>query len=91
MIACRITDPAELALPAVGLVELLDPETHQTILVDTASAAVRAAFAAQSAEIRQKQERIFARSAIDLLDISTDKPYAEAVRLLFRRRALRRH
>ena len=91
VIACRITDPAELALPAVGLVELLDPETHQTILVDTASAAVRAAFAAQSAEVRQKQERIFARSAIDLLDISTDKPYAEAVRLLFRRRALRRH
>lgn len=91
VIACRITDPAEVTLPNVGIVELLDPETHQTMLVDTAAPDVRQAFEACVAETTQRQNRIFLRSGIDLLEIATDKPYVNAVRELFRRRALRRH
>ena len=91
VIACRITDPAELELPNAGIVELLDPETCQTVLVDTASPDVRRAFAEAAATRRQQEARAFLRAGIDLLDIETDKPYVDAVRTLFRRRALRRH
>ena len=91
LIACRITDPAEEALPNVGLVELADPETHQTLLVDTADASLRKAFADRARARRAEQESIFRRTGIDLLDLSTDKPYVNAVRTLFRKRALRRH
>ncbi len=91
LIACRITDPAEEELPNVGLVELADPETHQTLLVDTADASLRKAFADRARARRAEQESIFRRTGIDLLDLSTDKPYVNAVRTLFRKRALRRH
>lgn len=87
LIACRIADPAERTLPNVGLVELIDPETHETLLVDTASAAVRRAFAADWAERRAEQDRRFRRLGIDVLDLFTDQPYVQAVRALFRRRA----
>lgn len=90
VIACRVSDPAEAALPNVGLVELWDPETHRVHLVDTASAAVRRAYAQDAHAHRAEQERAFLRAGVDLLDLSTDKPYIDAVRGLFRRRAARR-
>ena len=89
VIACRISDPAEAVLPNVGLVELLDPETHEVLLVDTASAAVRAQFAREAHARRAAQARLFVRAGVDLLDLSTDQPYIQAVRELFRARALR--
>ncbi len=91
VIACRVTDPAEETLPNVGLVELLDPETHQTLLVDTADATVREAFAKSVAEVREGQIKGFRRAGIDVLELSTEASYVDAVRALFRRRALRRH
>ncbi len=90
VIACRITDPAEGVLPNVGLVELLDPETHETVLVDTADRAVREAFQAQVAQLREAQTKTFRRAGVDLLELSTDAPYIDAVRELFRRRAHKR-
>lgn len=90
VIACRVTDPAELTLPNVGIVELLDPERNHTILVDTSSPEVRQQFAVAAAERRLSEERMLLRARIDLLNVATDKPYVDAVRELFRRRALRR-
>lgn len=90
LIACRVTDPAELHLPNVGLVEMWDPETHETLLVDTASAATREAFAQNAATRHEAQARLFRRMGVDLLDLFTNEPYIQAVRTLFRRRALRR-
>ncbi|MBQ9694293.1 MAG: DUF58 domain-containing protein [Kiritimatiellae bacterium] len=91
VIACRITDPAERELPNVGIVELLDPESNQTLLVDTSSPLIRQRFAAEAEANRQRESRLFLRAGIDLLDIDTDQPYIDAVRDLFRCRALRRH
>lgn len=91
VIACRVTDPAEVNLPDVGIVELFDPETQQTLLVDTASPEVRKHFAKMAEEQRTAESKRFVRAGIDLLDITTDQPYVDAVRELFRRRALRRH
>lgn len=90
VIACRVSDPAEADLPNVGLVELLDPETHATVLVDTASAAVRARYAAEASARREAERKAFLRAGADVLDLSTAEPYIDAVRALFRRRALRR-
>ncbi len=90
VIACRITDPAEVDLPDVGLVELLDPETQEALLIDTSNRAIREAFQAHVAQQKQSQLKAFRRSGVDLLDISTDTPYIDAVRELFRRRAHRR-
>ena len=87
LVCVPVSDPAESELPNVGLVELEDPETGELALVDTASAAVRRAFAAAAATDVEALTRFFKRNAIDTLSISTDRGYIDEVRGLFRRRA----
>ena len=90
MICVPVSDPAESALPDVGLVELEDPETGELALVDTSSAAVRRAFSAKADEEKEDLRRFFLKTGIDTLPISTDRPYVDAVRALFKRRARKR-
>ncbi len=90
MICVEVSDPAENALPDVGLVELEDPETGEMTLVDTSSARVRREFAARAAAEKEELKRFFAKSALDTISVSTDRPYVDDVRALFRRRARKR-
>ena len=90
LICVPVSDPAESALPDVGLVELEDPETGALVLVDTSSAKVRRAFAACAASETEDLRRFFLRTGIETLPIATDRPYIDAVRALFRRRARKR-
>lgn len=90
MICATVSDPAESALPDVGLVELEDPESGALALVDTSDRSVRAAFAEASRKKTEDTKRFFAKSAIDTLDLATDRPYIDEVRALFKRRANKR-
>lgn len=89
LIACTVSDPREAALPDVGLVELQDPESGDLFLVDTSSRRVRAEFAEQAAAERAALLTTLRRCGIDTLDISTERPYLDDVRRLFRRRQMR--
>ena len=89
-ICTPVSDPAESELPDVGLVELEDPETGELTLVDTSSAKVRRAFAARAAAEREELRRFFVKTGIDTMPISTDRPYVDEVRRLFKRRARKR-
>ena len=90
MVCVPVSDPAESELPDVGLVELEDPETGELALVDTSSRAVRRRFAEQAAKEREELRRFFLKNGIDTLAVSTDRPYIDEVRGLFRRRARKR-
>ncbi len=90
LICVPVSDPAESALPDVGLVELEDPETGALVLVDTSSAKVRRAFAARAASETEELRRFFLKTGIETLPIATDRPYIDAVRALFKRRARKR-
>ena len=90
VICVPVSDPAEAHLPDVGLVELEDPETGALSLVDTSSAAVRSAFAANAAAEGEELRGFFLKTGIDTLAVSTDKPYIDGVRALFKRRARKR-
>ena len=90
VICVTVADPAESALPNAGLVELEDPETGEIVLADTSSASVRKAFAAAAEEEAAKRAGFFRRSGIDVLSLATDRPYIDAIRALFKRRARRR-
>ena len=87
MVCVPVGDPAERNLPDVGLVELEDPETGELALVDTSSAKVRKAFAERAEAEEEELRRFFLKTGIDTLSISTDRPYIDAVRSLFKRRA----
>jgi uncharacterized protein (DUF58 family) len=92
LIAVRIGDLREEAMPASGLVELEDAETGRRLLLDTFSSPVRAAYA-EAAQKRREALRQLARSSrVDLIEVSTDGGHLDALVRFFqmRERRLRR-
>lgn len=88
VIAVSITDPRERALPDVGLIELTDPETGKSMLIDSGSRAVREAYSAEM-ERRRTEVKSFLRSTgIDEIPMSTDGDYVEPIVKFFRKREL---
>jgi uncharacterized protein (DUF58 family) len=87
--AVRIVDPREEILPAVGLLAIEDAETGRRLVVDTSSAALRAALA-DSAQQRRDAVRQMTRSArVDLIEVSTDGSHLDALVRFFEQREKR--
>ena len=75
VIAVPVRDRVEMAMPAVGLIEVQDAETGQIMLVDTSSRRFRSQYGSRSAR-RFDELRSTLRSVnVDLIPITTDKPY----------------
>ena len=90
VVCIPVGDPAERELPLAGLAELEDPETGELVLVDTTDRKVRAQFAAVAAAEQEHLLRYFARTGIDHVAVTTDQPYIQGIRALFKRRAAKR-
>ncbi|MGN0853502.1 MAG: DUF58 domain-containing protein [Kiritimatiellia bacterium] len=90
VVCIPVGDPAESELPDVGLAELEDPESGELLLVDTSDAEVRRQFARTARDAVEQRDRFFARSGIDNVPVATDRPYINAIRALFKRRADKR-
>jgi len=88
-IAVSITDPAEMELPAAGLVTVRDPEGAGVTVVDIADPKVRAEAAARTARDREAVRRLFTRHGVDHMPLSTAVSYMEPVLRFFRTRARR--
>jgi uncharacterized protein (DUF58 family) len=92
LIALRITDPREMDLPAVGLLELEDAESGERLLLDTNSAEVREAYAKTARRRAEALKQTANSGGIDLVEISTDGGHLDALLRFFklRERRLRR-
>jgi uncharacterized protein (DUF58 family) len=89
LIAIRIGDPRECAMPSVGLLQVEDLETGQRLLLDTSSRQVREGYG-QAAERRRAAIAQLMRSArIDLIEVSTDGGHLDALIRFFRLRERR--
>ncbi len=89
IVAVRATDPAELDLPDLGLVELEDAETQEVRLVDTGSRRVRNLYAARQRRRHQEGKRQLQRLGLDLVDLRTDLDFVRPLVEFFRTRAAR--
>ena len=89
LIAATITDPRELELPNIGMVELRDAETGERLLVDTASAAARERFNTTARKRHQAMKEQLAHLGIDQIDVHTDRDYLRDLVAFFRARELR--
>lgn len=85
-IAIHLNDPREEALPDVGLIDLTDPETGETIVIDTSSRAARHAYEHSAMEQRRHVDDIFRRVRADRIQIHTDQGYVEPLIRFFRKR-----
>jgi len=89
IIPVTITDPRELQLPKIGMIELEDAETGEEILIDTYDPEVRNTFGHLSSGERKRRDSLFKRMDIDPIDIMTDRSYVEPLMNFFRMRANR--
>ena len=89
VIPMTITDPRELELPNVGLVELEDTETGERILLDTFDSDVRKAYRALALQEQAEREKLFRSMKLDVINIRTDQPYLQTLISFFRKRASR--
>ncbi|QHJ01465.1 DUF58 domain-containing protein [Xylophilus rhododendri] len=92
VIAVRLVDPLEQALPDVGLLTLRDAETGEQMLVDTHDRVFRQRFARAAAAREEKLRESFAVAGADALELSTTCDLADAIARFaeLRRRRARR-
>jgi uncharacterized protein (DUF58 family) len=89
VICCPITDPHEITLPDVGLIELEDAETGELMVVDTHSAALRDSFAKAAQQESEALLTMLRKNKVDHIALSTARPIVDDVRKLFRQRQMR--
>ncbi len=90
LIAMTLQDRRETALPNVGLIELQDAETGESVIVDTRSAAARQLYAELKQRAEAERRHMFRASQVDNIDIRTDEPYVKPLLRFFRQRGARR-
>lgn len=75
VIAVEVTDPAEVSLPAVGRLALVDPETGALVRVDSSSSRLRERFAELERERRYVVAGELRRLGIHHIALSTDQDW----------------
>ncbi|THF86711.1 DUF58 domain-containing protein [Deinococcus sp. KSM4-11] len=90
VVAVRISDPVERALPDVGGLRVRDPETGEELWLDTSSPQVRAAHARLVEERDSALRRALRAARVDLLDLGTERdPVGPLLRFVSARRGRR--
>ncbi len=87
VIALTLTDPLDLELPNVGLLDTVDAETGRRLLIDTGSRAVREAYRNAAAQRAAARDLRLTRSGVARIGVPVDEDVADPVAAFFRRRA----
>jgi len=86
LIAVTVSDPRELALPDVGLLEIQDAETGETAVIDTGSKTVRSRYKRLAEEKNKELSDLFQSTGIDHIQLFTDRDYVLDLVKFFRKR-----
>ncbi len=90
IIAMKITDPREMHFDNVGLIELEDAETGETLIIDTSSGEFRKDFAEKAEVDNAALKRSFRLINLDFIQIITNQSYIVPLINFFRMREKRR-
>ena len=90
LVAVRIEDPRERALPDLGVLALEDAETGEIVELDTGNAAVRSRFNKTSRDRAARLVTDLRSEGVDTLELTTDTPYMPAVQRFLKNRERRR-
>jgi uncharacterized protein (DUF58 family) len=89
LVAIRVTDARERTLSRAGLISLEDPESGDSIVVDTSDPTFRRKFEREAVAVDGVRDRIFRMCGVDTIDVSTDSSYVDPLIRFFTRRANR--
>lgn len=87
VVAVRLFDPLEMALPELGLVTVEDAETGEQLFIDTSDPGFRKRYEAEAEAREAALREALARAGADTLELSTDDDLLES---MLRFAALRR-
>jgi uncharacterized protein (DUF58 family) len=79
VVAVRLYDPLEMALPELGLVTVEDAETGEQLFIDTADPAFRARYAAEAESREAALREALAKAGVDTLELATDDDLLESM------------
>ena len=86
LIAVTVSDPRELNLPDVGLLEIQDAETGETAVIDTGNKTVRSRYKHLAEEKNRELSDLFQSTGIDHIKLFTDRDYLLDLVKFFRKR-----
>lgn len=89
IIAISISDPREISLPNVGLIDLEDAESGETLMIDTSSPIIREEFYNRAMNFNQGRSSFFKSIGVDHIHILTNYSYIEPITKFFKMRAKR--
>ncbi len=89
LIAITLQDRREVELPDVGLIELEDAESGETVIVDTRSEKARRMYTELNQRADAERRQVFRASQVDSIHIRTDESYVKPLIRFFRQRAAR--
>ncbi|MBR1835004.1 MAG: DUF58 domain-containing protein [Bacteroidales bacterium] len=87
LVAIRIADEREVRLPDLGLAKFYDPETDETIWIDTADPTIRRDFESRYAAHVNHVEESLRKYGIDRTILYTGEDYVKELKRLFERRS----
>ena len=90
VIAITLTDPTDLALPNLGLVEVQDVETGQRARIDSGSREARRRYAEAAAQRAASRHASLTSAGVDEITIEVGGDHITPIATYFRRRAARR-
>jgi uncharacterized protein (DUF58 family) len=90
VVAVPVRDRVEMAMPAMGLIELQDAETGQIMLVDTSSRGFRSQYGDRSSRRFNDLKSLLRSINVDMIPIMTDKQYINDLIQFFHMRHRRR-
>ena len=80
VLAVRLVDPVDGAIPDVGMLQFEDAETGETLFVDTGDRGFRRRYAEAAERNEETLLAMFSSAGVDVLELSTDDDLADAIR-----------
>ena len=87
VIGLFIFDQREKTLPDVGLIEVTDPESSSTFLIDSGDKKVAESYLSSFTQHETEVKNTFTKARADLIQISTEDDYVKTLHSFFKKRA----
>ena len=89
VIAVTLSDQLESQWPTVGLVGLVDSETHLPAWINTSSSRWQRRFGQQAARFQKLRDETLLKARVDRIDVPLDGDYVRALTTFFKKRERR--
>ena len=90
VVAVTVTDPKEMEIPSLGLIEVEDGETGERVILDLSRKRFAEMFSDAAYDVCKRREAVFSRARVDEIGLRTDEDYVEPLIRFFRERQRRR-